>query len=1542
MKKEFLRFTLYAIIIYLICGTLNPAVAATHPLARNGTHFCGVSDGWANKRHSDQYPNRNYARTTAANLNVGEPRTVRMIYFLPNDRPYSADVVQRMKDEILNIQTFYAEQMDAHGYGRRTFRVETDPQGAPKVHRMDGKHPDSYYLDDTSTTVRDEVEEAFDLNANVYLIVIDNSINAIGLADGRVVSGVGGRDEKNGGGAWVDGGFSFETAAHELGHAFGLQHDFRDGAYVMSYGGHRALWRVEDRLSACSAEYLSVHPYFNPNIPIEMEESPTIELISPRSYPASSQSLPVRLRVSDPDGLHQVILHAAQPDNRWSVKSCRGFSGEKSAIIEFDYDGVIPSAHQPSYSIRTSLLDPLIHPIVIEAVDVNGDVDSSMWGGGFRFVLLSETLQPLTKISGDNQHGLPNTPLPVPFVVELRDLNDGFARREVPITFTVTVGGGTLSVTSTMTDEKGRAESTLTLGPNFGTNIVEVYTEGHTVTFNAVAGAPADIPDANLRAAIEDALNKAPGTLIAPAEIATMNHLNASNANISDLTGLETATNLTNLFLDAESIENRNINSNSVSDLSPLSGLTNLDYLGLSNNNISDLSGLSGLTKLRELSLGNNNISDLSPVAGLTNLSLLSLGNNNISDLSPVAGLTNLSLLILSNNNISDLSPLVANTGLGSGDIVDVRGNPLNRASIKTHIPALQSRGVAVWFDDRTPTILLNVSGVITASNNVIIVEVRDSNGRVLEGVPVTFTVTSGGGTLSVTSAITDEKGRAQSTLTLGPDGGTNIVRASVEGISESVTFSDVQANIPDSNLRAAIEGALGKKEGVPIAPGEMAALTRLEAPNANITDLTGLEFATNLTYLDLGFDTEGRRINSNSVSNLSPLVGLTQLTYLNLWGNSISDISPLAGLTKLTQLELSDNSISDISSVAGLTNLTYLDLDGNSISDISGVSELTNLTRLELGGSGGSNLSDLSPLANLTNLTILWLYGNNISDLSSLIDNTGLGSGDKVYVQSNPLSYQSIHTHIPTLQSRGVTVEFDNRAHPALLKISGDNQNGASFVSLSQPFVVEAQDAKGSALGGISVTFAVVAGGGTLSTTSTRTGPNGRAQSTLILGPNLGANTVSVSATGIESPATFYAIADTLPTEFLWSIPPGISLIHVPLRVTAIKGVETTVASISELYDVLGGANAVQFLITYDSQAQDWRSYFGASDTSADVRLANDTGIIANLKASASLHLSGTPLRTGGSGAINLNQGFNLVGLPLRDPRIQRVSDLLTLEEIGGNVPVIILTDGDTFTLVGRAGDPGDIAITGGQGFIMTAQRAATVTLSGDGWYNAADPSAAPQVALKGIEVKHTTPVLALRGAVVDKGAGLKVPTFRVTVKNLSTGRAVATAATPDGAGYQLTVVDIETGRAATVGDLLEIVAKSPDPSVGIQPLRYTVTAEDVKRSYIQLPALVAYEIPAETELLSNYPNPFNPETWIPYRLAEDTFVTLTIYDGSGKVVRALDVGHRIAAVYENRSKAIYWDGRNDVGERVASGVYFYHLSAGDYSATRRMVILK
>ena len=99
---------------------------------------------------------------------------------------------------------------------------------------------------------------------------------------------------------------------------------------------------------------------------------------------------------------------------------------------------------------------------------------------------------------------------------------------------------------------------------------------------------------------------------------------------------------------------------------------------------------------------------------------------------------------------------------------------------------------------------------------------------------------------------------------------------------------------------------------------------------------------------------------------------------------------------------------------------------------------------------------------------------------------------------------------------------------------------------------------------------------------------------------------------------------------------------------------------------------------------------------------------------------------------------------------------------------------------------------------------------------------------------------------------------------------------------------------------------------------------------------------IPETTALLANYPNPFNPETWIPYQLAKAADVSVTIYAADGSVVRTLALGHQDAGMYHNRSQAAYWDGRNAFGESVASGVYFYTLTAGDFAATRKMLILK
>ena len=115
-----------------------------------------------------------------------------------------------------------------------------------------------------------------------------------------------------------------------------------------------------------------------------------------------------------------------------------------------------------------------------------------------------------------------------------------------------------------------------------------------------------------------------------------------------------------------------------------------------------------------------------------------------------------------------------------------------------------------------------------------------------------------------------------------------------------------------------------------------------------------------------------------------------------------------------------------------------------------------------------------------------------------------------------------------------------------------------------------------------------------------------------------------------------------------------------------------------------------------------------------------------------------------------------------------------------------------------------------------------------------------------------------------------------------------------------------------------------------------------DYARGLRQLQNLHTLLAKPQTELLANYPNPFNPETWLPYRLADAAQVNINIYNAQGILVRALALGHRSAGVYQDKSRAAYWDGRNAQGELVASGVYFYTLSAGEFSATRKMLLRK
>ena len=195
-----------------------------------------------------------------------------------------------------------------------------------------------------------------------------------------------------------------------------------------------------------------------------------------------------------------------------------------------------------------------------------------------------------------------------------------------------------------------------------------------------------------------------------------------------------------------------------------------------------------------------------------------------------------------------------------------------------------------------------------------------------------------------------------------------------------------------------------------------LSGLTSLESLGLilnQITDISPLSGLTGLVQLEL---------TGNQISDFTPLSSLSVLSTLYLGANHITDISDLSGLASLTDLALSINEITDISPLSGLTNLTDLDLTINQISNISPLSGLTNLTDL---GLSYNQISNISALSGLTSLNVLRLIANQISDISPLVANSGLEGGDEVYLVGNPLNAESVNTHIPELEGRGVIVWY-------------------------------------------------------------------------------------------------------------------------------------------------------------------------------------------------------------------------------------------------------------------------------------------------------------------------------------------------------------------------------------------------------------------------------------------------------------------------------------------------------------------------------------
>ena len=343
-----------------------------------------------------------------------------------------------------------------------------------------------------------------------------------------------------------------------------------------------------------------------------------------------------------------------------------------------------------------------------------------------------------------------------------------------------------------------------------------------------------------------------------------------------------------------------------------------------------------------------------------------------------------------------------------------------------------------------------------------------------------------------------------------------------------------------------------------------------------------------------------------------------------------------------------------------------------------------------------------------------------------------------------------------PPPRSTTTTTTTESLPEPTTLeKISGDNQEGVAGAVLADPFVVEVRDEDGDLLKRITVTFTITAGRGAMSVVTSTTDSDGRVASVMTLSSEPGINRVQVSAEGISQMVIFNAEGTAPPSEpmpseeemttpmpesmvgqdietpistpepatsleFDLSLPTGLNLIHVPLKVRVIDGMAQTIESVADLYAALGDAKTVNFLITYDPATQAWHGYFGDADRGsiADRALTAPAGILASIKTPISVRLGGDAIGTDGASTITLTPGLNLVGLPLRDSRVTRVSDLFALEGIANNVAAIVVTDNGEFKLVGRAGDAGDIPVTGGQCVHPDrCKGAGTIPIIGDGW---------------------------------------------------------------------------------------------------------------------------------------------------------------------------------------------------------------------------------
>ena len=292
----------------------------------------------------------------------------------------------------------------------------------------------------------------------------------------------------------------------------------------------------------------------------------------------------------------------------------------------------------------------------------------------------------------------------------------------------------------------------------------------------------------------------------------------------------------------------------------------------------------------------------------------------------------------------------------------------------------------------------------------------------------------------------------------------------------------------------------------------------------------------------------------------------------------------------------------------------------------------------------------------------------------------------------------------------------------------------------------------------------------------------------------------------------------------------------------------------------------------------------------------------------------------------IALSTGLNMIGLPLMPSETYTARSLL--EKIGATTVVEYNSATGRYMGFTANSDGNGFPIEGGKGYIVNVTAPKNVSFIGSGWQNTVPAAAAAPTQ----RLTQQVWAFVLR-AQLEGISGVEL-----TVYNGHTRVAEAV----DSNNYHAAWADMNRQTVVSAGDTLTIEVRDTTGAL-IRTLQHEISVIDIHRAFTEIRLTPSDLIPKSTVLLANYPNPFNPETWLPYQLANDAEVTIRIYSAAGHLVRHLDLGFQQAGYYIGRSRAAYWDGRNDLGERLASGVYFYELSTGESSETiRKMVIRK